>query len=53
MNSEVYRPILCAHMLPMAAKLIGRCFTVKMDNDPEHSVKATPDFLKAKKWNKS
>ena len=24
---------------------------MQMDNDPKHTVKATQDFIKAKKWN--
>ena len=51
MNSEVYRAILSAHIQPNATKLIGRRFTVQVDNDPKHTAKATQDFLKAKKWN--
>ena len=44
MNSEVFRTILSAHIQPNASELIGRRFTVQMDNDPKHTVKA-------KKWN--
>lgn len=29
-----------------AAKLIGQCFAVQMDNDPKHTAKAAQDFLK-------
>ncbi|MCJ8739407.1 hypothetical protein PDJAM_G00046810 [Pangasius djambal] len=51
MNSEVSRALLSAHIQPNATKLIGRRFTVQVDNDPKHTAKATQDFLKAKKWN--
>ena len=51
MDSEVFRAILSAHIQPNASKLIGRCFTVQMDNDPKHTAKATKEFFKAKKWN--
>ena len=49
MNSEVYRAQLSAQIQPNAAKLIRWCFTVQMDNDPKHDVKATQEVLKAKK----
>ena len=51
MNSEVYRNILSAHIQPNSAKLIGRGFKIQMYNDPKHTVKATQEFFKAKKWN--
>uniref|UniRef100_A0A8C5PQS4 Transposase n=1 Tax=Leptobrachium leishanense TaxID=445787 RepID=A0A8C5PQS4_9ANUR len=51
MNSEVFRAILSAHIQPNAAELIGRRFTVQMDNDPKHTAKATKEFLKGQKWN--
>lgn len=51
MNSKVYRDILSAQIKPNAAKLIGRHFTVQMDNDPKHTAKATQEFFKEKKWN--
>ena len=51
MNSEVFRAILSAHIQPNASKLIGRRFTMQMDNDLKQTVKATKEFLKAKKWN--
>lgn len=51
MNSEVYRNILSAQIQPNAAELIGRRFTVQMDNDPKHTAKATQEFIRAKKWN--
>ncbi len=35
MNSEVFRAILSAHIQPNASELIGRRFTVQMDNDPK------------------
>ncbi len=50
MNSEVFRAILSAHIQPNASELIGRRFTVQMDNDPKHTAKATKEFLKEKKW---
>ncbi len=49
-NSEVYRDILSAHIQPNAAKLIGRCIIIQMDNDPKHTAKATQEFLKVKTW---
>ena len=51
MNSEVFRAILSAHIQPNASKLIGRRFTMQMDNDPKHTAKATKEVFKAKKWN--
>ena len=51
MNYEVYRNILFAHIQTNSAKLIGWRFTVEMDNDPKHTVKATQEFFKAKRWN--
>ncbi len=42
--------ILSAHIQPNASELIGRRFTVQMDNDPKHTAKATKEFLKGKKW---
>ncbi len=50
-NSEVYRDILSAQIQSNAAKLIGRCFIVQIDDDPKHTAKATQEFLKLKKWN--
>ena len=50
MNSEVYRNILSAQIQPNSAKLIGRRFTIQMDNDPKHTAKASQQFYKAKKW---
>ncbi len=44
MNSEVFRAILSAHIQPNASELIGRRFTVQMDNDPKHTAKATKVF---------
>uniref|UniRef100_A0A8C6NVL2 Transposase Tc1-like domain-containing protein n=1 Tax=Nothobranchius furzeri TaxID=105023 RepID=A0A8C6NVL2_NOTFU len=49
MNSEVFRAI-SAHIQPNASELIGRRFTVQMDNDLKHTAKATKEFLKGKKW---
>ncbi len=50
MNSEVFRAILSAHIQPNASELIGRRFTVQIDDDPKHTAKATKEFLKGKKW---
>ena len=44
MNSEVLRAILSAQIQPNASKLIGRRFTLQMDNDPKHTPKATQYF---------
>lgn len=35
MNSTMFRHIVSAQMQTNAAKLIGRRFTVQMDNDPK------------------
>ena len=43
MNSEVFQAILSAHIQPNASELIGRRFTVQMDNDPQHTAK---EFLR-------
>ena len=40
MNSEVFRAILSAHIQPNVSELIGRHFTVQMDNDPKHTAKS-------------
>ena len=48
MNSEVYRPILPAHIQLNATKLTERPFAVQLDNDLKHSVKATQDLFNAK-----
>ncbi len=47
-NSE---DILSAQVQSNAAKLIGRHFIVQMDDDPNHTAKATQEFLTVKKWN--
>ncbi len=47
---KCFRAILSAHIQPNASELIGRRFTVQMDNDPKHTAKATKEFLKGKKW---
>ncbi len=44
MNSEVFRAILSAHIQPNASELIGRRFTVQMDNDPKHTAKQPKSF---------
>ena len=46
-----FRAILSAHIQPNASELIGRPFTVQMDNDPKHTANATKEFFKSKKWN--
>ena len=48
MNSEVYRALLSAQIQQNAAKLIGQCFTVQMNNDPKNTVKATQSFSRQK-----
>ncbi len=48
MNSEVFRAILSAHILPNASELIGRHFTVQMDNDPKHTAKANKRVFEGK-----
>ncbi len=40
MNSEVYREILSSQIQPNTAKLIGRRFIVKMEDDLKHTAKA-------------
>ena len=40
-NYEVCRALLSAQIQPNAAELIGRCLTVQMDNEPEHTEKVT------------
>ena len=44
MNSEVYRAVLSAQIQSNAAKLIGQRFTVQMDNNPKHTVKAAQEL---------
>ena len=51
MNSEVYRTQLSAQIQTNTAELIRWCFIVQMDNDPKHTVKATQELSRAKKWN--
>ncbi len=41
--------IICSYSAK-CFRLIGRRFTVQMDNDPKHTAKATKEFLKGKKW---
>ncbi len=44
MNSEVFWAILSAHIQPNASELIGRRFTVQMDNDPSILQKQPKSF---------
>lgn len=46
--SEVYRAIDSAQSNP--AKQIRWSFTVQMDNEQKHTMKAMQELLKAKKW---
>ncbi len=48
MNSEVFRAILSAHIQPNASELIGRRFTVQMDNDPKHTAKSNQRVFEGK-----
>lgn len=47
---EVYRALLSAQIQPIAAKLMGWCFTVQMGNDPKGATIAKQVFLKRNKW---
>lgn len=47
---EVFGAILFAYIQPNASELVRRRFTVQMDIDPNHTGKATEEFLKGKKW---
>ena len=51
MNSVVYRATISNQIQPNTTKLIGWHFTVQIINDLKQTVKATQDFLKAKKFN--
>ncbi len=46
----MYIDILSAQIQSNAAKLIGQCFIVQMDDDPKHTAKTTQKFLKVRKW---
>ncbi len=48
MNSEVFRAILSAHIQPNASELIGRRFTVQMDNDPKAYCKSNQRVFEGK-----
>ncbi len=48
MNSEVFRAILSAHIQPNASELIGRRFTVQMDNDPKSNCKSNQRVFEGK-----
>ncbi len=50
MNPEVYRNILSLNLQKYATKLIVRSFIMQQDNDPNHSAKATKEFVRGKKW---
>ena len=41
--------MLSAQIQPNSAKLIGRCFTVQMANDPKHTGKQPRSFLRQKR----
>lgn len=43
LHSEVYRAVLSPHIQPNASKHTGWSFTVQMDNDPEHTRRATQE----------
>ena len=43
------KTVLSTHIQPNTTKPMGRHLAVQMDNDPEHTAKATQDFLKWKK----
>lgn len=45
LKSEVFRDVLSAQIQPNAAKLIGLCFTIQMDNEPKQATKATHTTL--------
>ena len=47
MNSQMYRATLSDQIQPNAAKPRGRSFKVQTDNDPQQTVKATQELLKA------
>ena len=51
MNPEVNSSILSARIQSNAAELMGKCFTVRMDNYQKYSVKGTLEPLKAMKCN--
>ncbi len=48
MNSEVFRAILSAHIQPNASELIGRRFTVQMDNDHKAYCKSNQRVFEGK-----
>lgn len=39
MNPEVYRAILCSQVQPNVSKHTGQCFTMQMNNGPNHTLK--------------
>lgn len=43
-NSGVFQAILSADILPNASELIGRCYTVHVDNGPTHTASQSPDM---------
>lgn len=50
LNSEENSAILSARIQPNTSKIIGKCFILQMDNDPQQILKAIQDF-KAKNRN--
>lgn len=47
MNSGVFWVMLSAHIQPDPSELNGQRHKVQMDNDPQHTAKATEDLFKA------
>lgn len=50
MISVAYMTLLSAQIQLNAAKLIGRCFTVQMDNDPKQTANQTKCFSGIRNW---
>lgn len=53
MHSGVYSYIRPARIQSIGAELMGKLFTVEMEKDPQHIMKAIKDLGKANKWNGS